>query len=441
MKGFVSILEMVTVTILLFIAFQFFFPGFSYESRWSEALLILKARDIILTSDRIGHLYEHSFDSTSLSTFLDTLVPTNETSILSWSETEGNIKNTITIACNCTKEQRENLARWLDALKVNNREINFYILDTRLDVINTPPFLGSDVLLIWGYKDLSSYKSQLLEYLNEGKGVVEMMNFTNNPEDIQNEIFGITSEGVPNPDVDYDVIPKPSTANNITYQPYKIFYHVPFSAKSPTPSSFIPFEKLESIPTCSRNTTGNITLTKVYNFWICNERYACFDTNANGTVDTIVEEGDSFTLENHNFLLSYINNNETIGVAFNPPYNFSDFCRGTNVKPVDNENYRAFMYAIKKLGWGDDIRAFCSILNGTDVMRTVWVIDFTGDLAKVSDDKKQILISLLLWASNKGKVSVLSPNLKIGYLTSYINVNNTDMYEVYRFNLGMGYPF
>jgi len=31
--------------------------------------------------------------------------------------------------------------------------------------------------------------------------------------------------------------------------------------------------------------------------------------------------------------------------------------------------------------------------------------------------------------------------VKVGYVTSYLNTKNVDVFEVYRFNLGLGYPF
>jgi hypothetical protein len=74
------------------------------------------------------------------------------------------------------------------------------------------------------------------------------------------------------------------------------------------------------------------------------------------------------------------------------------------------------------------------------VNRVAWIADFT-DNDIIGDDHKLLLTSLLLWASNKKASAVLSSNLKIGYLTSYVNINNTDMFEVYKFNLGLGYPY
>jgi hypothetical protein len=53
MKGQIPIFEAISAAIILLIALSVFFPGFFYESKWSEAFIILKSRDIIITIDRL----------------------------------------------------------------------------------------------------------------------------------------------------------------------------------------------------------------------------------------------------------------------------------------------------------------------------------------------------------------------------------------------------
>lgn len=79
------------------------------------------------------------------------------------------------------------------------------------------------------------------------------------------------------------------------------------------------------------------------------------------------------------------------------------------------------------------------VLNGT-IGKTAWM----AIPQNVGDDHKELLLSLLLYAANKGPSGVLSPQLRklnIGYLTSYINTKNDDIFEIYKFNLGLGFPF
>jgi hypothetical protein len=267
------------------------------------------------------------------------------------------------------------------------------------------------------------------------------MDFSTDPEPIQVEIFGIIGRA-PQEAVDYDAIPKPNTSENITYQTYKIFYHVPLPLRSPENVTSIPVEGIPA-PTCPKSTTGNFTFrTSTYKFWICNSTHTYFDTDANGIADIAVKLNEKFVLGGYNFFLNYIDSYTRIGVSFKPEYNFSDFCRGPprEVYPVNDERHRVFMYGGKILGWGEDIRTYCVILNATG--KTAWIADFSrGGLANVKDDHKNLLLSLLLSTSNKKAIGVLSPGIKIGYATSYVNSVNQDMFEVYTFKLGLGYPY
>jgi hypothetical protein len=80
-------------------------------------------------------------------------------------------------------------------------------------------------------------------------------------------------------------------------------------------------------------------------------------------------------------------------------------------------------------------------LNGT-FSRTAWIADFSRDgLDKVEDDHRELLLSLILWASNKRSVSMTSSQLKTGFISTYINAFNDDIFEIYKFKLGLGYPY
>ncbi len=190
-KAFVSILEMIVVVATLVVAFSILFPGFSYQNRWEQAFISLKGRDLILTSDRLGNLYKYSFNETALQIFLDTVVPTSETSLIHWSATDGAIKPIVTVACICTEEQKNALISWIGRFKVNNRNIDFDIVSSSLD----PIYSASDVLLIWGDRDLTPYKNNLENYLKAGNGIVEIMDLKGNLDVVQESIFGLDKCG------------------------------------------------------------------------------------------------------------------------------------------------------------------------------------------------------------------------------------------------------
>jgi len=434
-KSFVNIIEAVVVIIALIAAFSIIFPSFSYISGWPEAFSVLKARDIILTADRIGNLYQYSYDVSALQNFLDILIPINETGMLSWSEMEGTLKNKIVIACNCTSDQMNNLTSWFNNLKINGRDIDVLQCYTDLEAIN-PCIRSSDVLLIWKYKDLSSstYLNTLRTHLTNGNGIVEIMDFdaSTTIDDTQKKIFGIGTGGAWGSPTE-DIILKPSDASQITYQSYKLFYHLPLPLEAP-------YSAINNPPTCSRNTTGNFYIREsFYPFWICDGTEVYFDTDGDGVSDTTLNEGDSFSIQGFYFSLKYIEGNDRIRVLFNPNYNFTEFAKEPGLKkiiPIDGDTNRIFM----RIDIFSPPPASVVIFNGT-FAKTAWLADFSRDWSNVGDDQRNLLISVLLSTSSKRPIGVLLPEIKIGYKTSYINTVNDDMFEVYKFNLGLGHPF
>jgi len=341
-KSFVSMLEMITVVVVLYVAFGIFFPGFSYKTKWSEALLLQTARDAMLTADRIGKLHEYSFNPTSLQNFLSGVI-TNE-SIISWSNTEGAVKSQVVIACNCTNDQMVRLNSWMVGLSINGRQINTEQCYTNLEFIN-PCIVSSDVLVIWGEKDLSSpvYYSTLQEYLKGDGGIVEIADFSRQLDPVQTGIFGLKDGGAwGSPTA--DIVIKPATASSTTYQAYKTYIN---------------------------GLKGNSTIP--------------------------------------------------------------EFCYHSTTKkiiPLDGDNSKILVRV------DNDPSASCVIFNST---RITWIADFTNNIYNYNHTK--LLTSLLLTASNKKIKATSLSNIRTGYITSYINVKNTDMFEVYKLDLGLGYPY
>jgi hypothetical protein len=440
MKGIINIMELILVLTILFIAFSILLPGFSYRGKWSTAYLLLTGRDLIITIDRLNALYTYSFNPSSLNAFITLVIPANKTNIIWWPEAEGTFKSEIYVGCNCTQEQFRKLTEWFANLRINSRSIHLIPCYTNLDKINLcrPNNNYPDVLLIWGYKDLSAYNDVLKNYLSKENGIVEIMDFET-VDETQKSIFGIDA-GTGWTTVSYDTILKPNNVTNMAYQPYKTFYHIP---------KFLETTAFGEFTGCTKNVTGNFTLwdTK-YLFTICNYSKVFFDSNADNSLDTgPLVEGNKFSLNkiniptgSYNFTLDYIIS-DSIRVSFLPTYNFTDFCKVDSPKkrivPTNIEDKRVFMSGVD----GETVQGYCSILNGT-FARTVWIADFSRNgLDKVGDDHVQMLISLLLWASNKRSVSMASSSIRTGFLSTYINTVNYDMFEVYKFKLGLGYPY
>lgn len=462
-KGIVNFIESIFVIVVIFTAFAVLFPGLTFKSKWSDALLILSARDTIIAMDRLNVLYRNSFNSNSLQNFIDTYIPTNKTGLIAWTEVDGALKSSIKVACNCSTNQIFYLNYWMSGLHANGRSISLAFVPTSLDSINP----DADVLLIWGNTNLDSYQNRFTEYLNSGGGIVEINNFSGSGQTgtVQQQIFGLIYSGgrtIQNHAYSDHFTRKPINSADIVYGTYKYFYHIPIAVKTFESNSTFPVEKNMEEPVCSTAYHGNFTVNdSAYNFWICNSTEVYFDTDMNSSADVGIAAGQNFNLINvsNNFTLKYINYPSEIGVLFGLNYTFKDFlaiwtsgqgCASgpvyiDQVVPVDNNVARIAINA--SFTSGPDLPVV--ILNGT-LGRTAWMADFTtspdflhgcASVAPAGDDAKFLLASLLMWASTKQQLASSGTDIQHGSLIPYINVKNSDMYEVYQFNLGLKSPF
>ena len=430
MKAQINIIELITVLIAIFVAFGVLFSGFSYKNKWGETNLIIASRDLILTMDRIGKLYNYSFGVESLSSFLDKFSSLNKTNLIAWSETRGALPQYIIVACNCTKEQINEMNFWYSRLKINDRNISLIFLQSSLDSIPTE----TDVLLIRDYKNLGKYYNNFKDCLSRGIGIVEMMDFSNanevNGDEVQKKIFGLNFADVYSDTISYSNLTIPEDSSDITYQPYKNFYHVPLPIL--TSSS-------ENLPNCNYQPSaeGKIRINNTnYTFWICDESSVWFDTDGDGLNDTKVSLGGNVEINGYNFTLSYINDNEGIAISFRPKFNFSDFLsKDGNVNLINPNDGNEKRILVKAIGSREYPAV---ILNTVFGSRTAWIPNFDRRIA--NDEEKELLLSLLLWASKK-EVKQIGGVIKSGLSSSYINVKNKDIYEVYSFSLILAHPY
>jgi hypothetical protein len=114
----------------------------------------------------------------------------------------------------------------------------------------------------------------------------------------------------------------------------------------------------------------------------------------------------------------------------------TEFCNETSAKMI-KPNGEMGRVLVK----GDSASpASCVVMNNYMNISTVaWMSDFISTTYDANHTK--LVKVLTLAVSNKRSIGVLSPGLGVGYVTSYVNAINQDMFEVYRFNLGLGYPF
>jgi len=405
--GQTTILEAISAIILLFTAFYFIFKPLSVKDNWQIANLVTLGRDILLSLDFTGNLYNASFSEIALKNFIDKTSISKE-SIFLYILPEETFKDTIIVATNCTQDRIKRFSEWYGLLVINKRYINIFFIPTNLT--NIPEY--SDVLLICGPIDLTNYNTNLLQYLSSGKGIIEIADFTNIDPTSQT-IFGITisSTSQPNTDVYINI---PSSITSDIYYPYKFFYNVPLLINStyrdPSSGRFY----------------GNFTFR---NYIIPYEidyqsRKVYFAT------DPIVSasERQSFILNGYNFFLSYLLSDSAISISFKKTYNFTSFRGNNNIALTDNNDQRIFLYEGTTTS-----KMPVAVLNSSKV---AWIADFDR-YNNATHDQKLALLSLILTVSGKKYYYSEAYNV---YKIPYLDVENYDIYEVYKATLGITYP-
>ncbi len=454
MKGQISLIEAIISAVALLVAFNMIMNAGEYQTKWKEAINSLYGRDILITADRLGKLHDYSFSLAKFNSEFLSLIDAVKDSIKKV-EVQGTVKNSIYIACDCTNDQITYLQNILNDMKFNTRTISVTVCSTTLPAINN---CGSsskypDVLVIWGYKDLASYISTLADFIDNGNGLVELADIPNSKVDGQGvdddtgqkQIFGLSyvDEGIfPS---NQDGFLKPRNSSQLPYQSYKWFYHLPYVLKGISTGS-IPTEG--DIPSCTLTATAGEFKFQNTNrkFWICGTESVYWDTGGNGIADILVAKRTKFSIGVSNFFLNYIDSNDKIRISFKPDYKFNDFVNPNDETlnkigiPLQNNKTRVLL----SMGFWDltQERPVAGIIfNGTENAKTVWMADFArgpNGLTNSGDDHKQLLASMVLSLSNKKTKEMFQPT---GQITSYINVNNTDVLEIYKVDLSVGTPF
>lgn len=447
MKGQIPVMEMITVTVVLFVSFSVFFPERNFGNRWQEADVALKGRDAVTTMDRSGGLATYVADEDALRQFLNRTVSNN---LIYWTTLEGTAQPDVIVACNCTTTQIQDLTNYVGRLKLNGREI---LLDIRPSTL--APIQKSNVLVIWGRTDLSAYKAEILNYMREGGGVVGIADVTS-PDATYTEIFGVKRCDDPSvfgagPCVDSGAtqIDFLYTANSSkpAFQADKYFFHLPIRDLANLSTFPLTVETNQTCPN-TQVFEGKLTFkSATARYWMCNSTDVFMDTNNTGSPDVILKENATFGVRDpgtgvtYNFKMSYIDaggNRTYMSFRPGPLFRFDDAgFRPASVMlyPSDLNDDKILLYD-GSYGNGRPIPA--ATINDSLPGKAIWATDFLG----TTHDQRLLMASLVLSASKKKTVETTLGDLKItGALTPYIDVVNRDMLEVYQFNLGLGFPF
>jgi len=454
MKGQISIIEAILSSIALFIAFNMMITTGEYQTKWEESLSSLHGRDILITADRLGKLHDYAFSPSFNTEFLSKIDAVKDSVVKS--ETQGTIKSLVHIACDCTSDQITYLQSILDDVKFNTRGIKGVVCSTSLPTINTCGASTEypNALVIWRYDALTSHINVLSNFIDADNGLIEITDVPNSKVDGlgtdddegQKRIFGIKSISEGSFSGNQDEFIKPINASQLSYQSYKWFYHLPYLLKG-TVSESIPLEG-GIAPCTTLAMRGEFKFQDINRrFWICGTTSVYWDTNNNNIADIIVTARNEFPIGGFNFLLNYIDATDKIRVSFKPDYIFDDFIGNVDsqnkLAPIDNDKNKVLL----SRGFWDGARekpVAAIIFNGTENDKTAWVANFArnavdlSQLNNLGDDYEQLLSSLILSISNKKTKETFQ---QTGQITSYINVNNTDILEIYKIELSIGKPF
>jgi len=454
-KGVVNLIELILVLVLLFASFAIFFPGVSYRNKWEDAYGVITTRDAILVLEHTGMLHEYAFDDSKMNTFLDKLFP--DTNLILWTDVTGGIKGEIRIATDAPNDVISELNTWVDGFMLNEREIKIIFCYTEITSTDYC-LLNSDALLIWGYKSLNDKKLVLDNYLSGGNGIVEVMDFDEEEkiegDIVQTDIFGLRFVGISKSQADYVEFSRdPEDNSDIIYEPHKYFYSLPLPIGA--------YSNGGTVEGCTYNPTKTDTLSLKgvdYNLWTCSEDSVCLDVDEDGVCIEQVNELSQFSLGGNQLYLNYVTHDDSkISVSFRPDHIFNDFLafiqpgglgdeplgdpggiwRIQHLEPIDGDQNRILLRAISSDPYSEYPAV---ILNNVDGTNVAWMAYFGEDDGGYSQDEKQMMMSLLFWAANKESSGVDYSDIRYGYKTSRVNVENRDMFEIYKFDFGVGYP-
>lgn len=454
MKGQVSLIEAIMSAIALFIAFSMIITTGEYQTKWKESTSSLQGRDILITADRLGRLYDYSFSPDFKTEFLNKIDSIKD-AVVKY-ETQGAVESPVYIACDCTPAQETYIQNILNDVKFNTRGITAVVCSTTLLEIKNcgASTTYPNALVIWRYDALEEpTRGNLIDFINDGNGLIEIADVQNSRVDGsgnddhegQKIIFGLKSIPEGNFPSNQDEFLKPRNSSQLPYQSYKWFHHLPYLLNAPTSIPSVPVDTLPP-PVCLTVREGKFKFQNAERkFWICDGSSVYFDTDGTDKADLgPITKRQEFSIGASNFKLNYIDATNKIRISFKPDYKFNDFVGDNNANnklaPIDDNKNKVLL----SMGFWDAAREkpiAAIIFNGAENVKTAWMADFArgpSGLTDSGDDHKQLLASMIFSISNKKTKETFQ---QVGQITSYINANNTDVLEIYRIDLIIGKPF
>ncbi len=257
--GFIHIVEIVVITLVVFILVTQFTSIPTAKANWDEAKLSIQGNELLHSADAMGINW---LDPEEVRSTLD---PVLEETMLKYGVTVKNaIKSNILVGCICTEEEFEYINTTLTPFTLNNQDVNFSVvqIDPAAERVSFPVYF--DVIVIGNYLldqggGLAPLIIDLENYLAEGNSVLEIRDLS--PLDfsdfVQGYVFGVKwDEGLPNPTqsrISFDISP-----NSTFYNIYKYFMHMPGGVNLSYWDSFSNFLGTEKVSTEEDGNVGVI---------------------------------------------------------------------------------------------------------------------------------------------------------------------------------------
>ncbi len=222
MKGVIHIFEIVIVALIMFVAlFQFtYIPRM--QADWTKTKLSITGWDILFTLDENGVNW---LDPAEVESEVRSAL--NKTNIQFGVRIKGAPPNQIFVGCVCSTTEMNTLQSILSNLNLNGESITFNV--TRIDPGSITFPHNNHVIFVWDY-GLENYRTGLVNYLETGRGVVEMRDLdAGDIGAVQSDVFGLSWKDSQSPDsnnLTFDSVPADTEAYLIS----KYFYAVPNSS-------------------------------------------------------------------------------------------------------------------------------------------------------------------------------------------------------------------
>ncbi|MFH1105653.1 MAG: hypothetical protein V1731_00365 [Candidatus Aenigmatarchaeota archaeon] len=303
MRGFIHVVEIVVTMMLIFVALSQFSNFYVKDMAWSANYLYLIGKDLLYT---LGDM--DFYNSTTVRERLSILKSRNIEYEMKLSNA---MKSTVVVGCDCTDQEANAIRGNLSSFFANNREITFSVFKMT-DVDN---WNDLDVIVYPQVKNLDSSKAALMNFLDAGKGVIEIGAVgAHASEDVQKTVFNLKTRTESIPLGDINITFNKTSANKPSYLIVKYFNSLPAVVKMKRDLD------VGGARSCTNSTyTGNMTFRSLnFTVFIIDEENSCSssltpevfvdkDMNYRLSAGEVgYKEGENFTVIGYNFTVKKI---------------------------------------------------------------------------------------------------------------------------------------